>query len=222
LNSGPGTCCWRVFHVKPPEDRLDDIARWLAVTLTSDQRAQLLRFEQWLSQEAVPSGGVGPHETSRLWDRHISDSLAFVTRVGVDTRTLVDVGGGVGLPSIPIAIVRPDLACTLVDRSERRGDLARRAVRILGIANLEIVNADIARTEDRFDVATFRASLRIVEAATATKRLVPQGGVGLFAVSRQVERPSLPKPPEGISFALSPEGAGVLDTPFWLLRMQHS
>jgi 16S rRNA (guanine527-N7)-methyltransferase len=208
--------------VKPSDESFDNIARWLSITLTADQRTLLSRYGQWLEKEAGPAGGIGPSESPRLWDRHIADSLAFVTGIPVDTRTLVDVGGGVGLPSIPIAIARPDLVCTLIDRSEKRARLAQRAVRILGMMNLNIEHTDVDLVHDTFDVATFRASLRIPEAALITKRLIPAGGVGLFAVSRLREAPSLPKAPDGISFMLSSEGAMVLDTPFWLLRMQRS
>jgi len=211
-----------VFHVKPSDTRLDDMESWLGVTLTADQRTQLVRYEQWLSEEAAVAGGIGSGELPRLWDRHIADSLAFLKGVPDGAQTLVDVGGGVGLPSIPIAIVRPDLVCRLIDRSAGRTRLAQRAVRILRIENLQVVHADIDRIRDSFEVATYRASLRVLEAAVSTKRLVPAGGVGLFAVSRRPEPPSLPKAPDGISFTLSSEGAAVLDTPFWLLRMQHS
>ncbi len=208
--------------MKLSDESFDNIARWLAVTLTPDQRNLLSRYGQWLEEEAGPAGGIGPSEGPRLWDRHIADSLVFVTGIPADARTLADVGGGVGLPSIPIAIARPDLICTLIDRSEKRARLAQRAVRILGMTNLNIVPADVDLVQDTFDVATFRASLRIPEAALATKRLIPAGGVGLFAVSRLRKAPSLPKAPDGVSFTLSSEGAMVLDTPFWLLRMQRS
>lgn len=209
-----------MFHVK--HDRFDDIARWLDITLTPDQRALLSKFEQWLAEEAVRAGGVGRKEADRLWDRHIADSLAFIRGIPIDTRTLMDVGGGVGLPSIPIAIVRPELACTLIDRSQRRASLAQRAVRVLAIPNLSVVNLDIDQVHEHFDVATFRASLRMPEAAVVSRRILSGSGVGLFAVSRREQRPSIPTPPDGIDFHLSSEGTGVLDTPFWLLRMQRS
>lgn len=208
--------------MKHPDERFDDMSRWLGVTLTPEQREMLVRFERWLSEEAEPAGVIGSGELPRLWDRHIADSLAFVPGISAESRTLVDVGGGIGLPSIPIAIARPDLACTLIDRSAKRTRLAQRAIRVLGITNLHVVHTDIAQVGDTFDVATFRASLRMYEAAVVTKRVVLASGIGLFAVSRRPERPSLPKAPDGISFTLSSEGAVVLDTPFWLLRMQHS
>jgi 16S rRNA G527 N7-methylase RsmG len=134
-------------------------------------------------------------------------------------RRVVDVGGGVGLPSIPLALLFPDIEFTLVDRSQRRTDLARRAVKILGIDNYEVLALDIAMVDPVFDVALFRASLPIPRAAAALSTCVTPTGTGLLAVSRQIDRPVIPKPPDGITFALSHEGDGILVSPFWLLEM---
>jgi len=208
--------------VKHRDERLTEIARWLEIPLDPGQRASLLRYEEWLADEAVAAGGIGPHEAERLLDRHILDSLAYLRGFPSDTGTVLDVGGGVGLPSIPIAIVQPHLEVTMIDRSERRTSLARRARRILGVENLEITMRDVRDVETRYDVLTFRASLRIGAAATTTKRLTRPGGLGLVGVSRRDETPTVPSAPEGVSFTLSSEGVGVLDSPFWLLRMHHS
>lgn len=208
--------------MKPSPGMFDDVARWLGVTITPHQRALLIEFEGWLGAEAIRSGGIGPREIDRLWDRHILDSFAYIRGIPADATTIVDVGGGVGLPAIPLAIARPDLTCLLVDRSERRVWSARRAIRILELDNIEVAWQDIDTMQGVFDVATFRASLPMTRAAVVTKQLIDRSGVGLFGVSRRKQQPDVPSAPDGISFALSSEGAGVLDTPFWLLRMTLS
>lgn len=211
-----------MFHVEHRTQQFDGIEEWLGIGLSGEQRAKLLRFELWLEEEAIPAGGVGPGEIDRLFDRHLADSLAFLTGFPGDAVSAIDVGGGVGLPSIPLAIVRPDLAFTLVDRSRRRSDLAARASRILGLTNYSTRTQDVTNVEPEFDVALFRASLAIREAASLLSRCTKPAGTGLFAVSRQADRPDIPSAPEGIIFALSHEGDGILETPFWLLNMQFS
>ena len=210
-----------MFHVEHGSETLDAVERWLGVPISSSQWDSLLRFERWLEQEAVPAGGVGPAEGKRLFDRHIVDSLAFQKGIPERAETAIDIGGGVGLPSIPLAIVRPDIRFTLIDRSQRRTDLASRAARILGLTNYSVLTMDVSHGEPTSDVALFRASLPILPAAEALPRCVAPSGVGLFAVSRHTERPSLPNAPEGITFALSHEGDGVLVSPFWLLTMRY-
>ena len=195
---------------------------WLGIDLDVDQRAALTRFEQWLGEEAVPAGGLGPAEVDRLFDRHILDSLAFLKGFPRKVGDVIDAGGGVGLPSIPLAIVRRDVTFTLVDRSRRRTDLAARAARIVGLANYSVKVVDAHDLDPFYDVALFRASLAIPLAADVVLSSIKPSGVGLLAVSRQRERPTVPSAPEGITFALSREGDRILTSPFWLLTMRYS
>ncbi len=202
-------------------ERLHAIADRLGVSWTSDQEALLLRFAEYLATEAVEAGGLGPHEAPRIMERHLGDSLVYLTAVESGDVSLSDVGSGVGLPGIPIAIARPDLDVTLLDRSQRRSDLAARAVRILGLENVVIVRREAHRAGGSWDVVTFRASLPLGEAAEAFRMLTPTTGMGIFGVSRLPDAPSIEEPPPGVSFELRDEASGVLDSPGWLLRMRH-
>lgn len=211
-----------MFHVEHGPEVFDVVEEWLGLELDDGQRLALLRYEQWLGDEAIPAGGIGPGEGDRLLDRHILDSLTFLAGFPEEVASAVDVGGGVGLPSIPLAIVRPETEFTLVDRSARRTDLAARAVRILGLENVGVEAKDVSALAPTFDVALFRASLPIQTAAMALNNCLQPLGTGLFAVSRHSDRPELPSAPEGITFSLSLEGDRVLASPFWLLKMRYS
>jgi 16S rRNA G527 N7-methylase RsmG len=210
-----------MFHVEHGQEAFDRVESWLGIDLASEQRAELLRFERWLSEEAIPAGGIGSAEGGRLFDRHIVDSLAFQVGIPSDARVAVDVGGGVGLPSIPLAIVRPDMEFTLVERSLKRSELASRASRILGLANYSVLAADVSVVDPIYDVALFRASLPVNQAAAALSGIVKPAGVGLLGVSRRSEQPSLSNAPDTVTFAMSREGDGILESPFWLLAMRH-
>ena len=196
--------------------------KWLGIALDTDQRVALTRFEQWLGEEALPAGGLGPGEADRLFDRHILDSLAFLVGFPGEVTTAVDVGGGVGLPSIPLAIARPGVTFTLVERSRRRAELAARAARIVGLSNYSARAMDVHELDPSYDVALFRASLPISLAAGALVTCITPSGAGLLGVSRRRDRPTVPSAPEGITFALSREGDRVLESPFWLLKMRYS
>jgi 16S rRNA (guanine(527)-N(7))-methyltransferase RsmG len=154
-------------------------------------------------------------------DRHICDSLAYLIAIEPYQSSVIDVGSGVGLPAIPIAIVRPDLDVTLLDRSQRRTDLARRAVRILGLDNVTVETGDVKGVKGSWDVVTFRASLALDDATEAFEGLAARTGIGIFGVSRLPDKPSVPEPPPDISYKLHREASEVLDSPSWLLRMRH-
>ncbi len=192
--------------------------------LPTDARVERLhRYERWLVDEAQRAGGIGPSEHERVADRHVADSLMFLHGIPQDAVELADVGSGVGLPGIPLAIARPDLSVTLVDRSQRRTHLASRAVRILGLDNVTVLTQDAsALREPRFDVVAFRASFPPGEAAEVFLQCAGPSGVGLLAMSRSSKRPDAVPAPEGVTFTLTSEGTEVLDSPFWLLRMQRS
>jgi 16S rRNA (guanine527-N7)-methyltransferase len=139
-----------------------------------------------------------------------------------DAGTLVDVGSGVGLPGIPIAIACPSLLVTVVDRAERRTRLAARAVRILGLENVAVSTADIHDINHTFDVVAFRSSLTIEPASKAFQRLASAGGRGIFALNRGEKPIDVPEPGPDTIFRMVSEGSGVLDSAAWFLRMERS
>lgn len=192
-------------------------AEWSGLELSEQQLRTLSRFGRWLGGEGIAAGGLGPGEHARLVDRHIADSLVFAAAwSGSTPRTLIDVGSGVGLPGIPLAAAMPETAVILLDRSERRCRLARRAVRMLELANVEVLHADAGDVAIRCEAAAFRASLPPAEALRVGRGLVVPGGRVVVAASR-TRAPSRPYP-EGADVIVVPEG--VLDSPSWLLRMR--
>jgi 16S rRNA (guanine527-N7)-methyltransferase len=58
------------------------------------------------------------HEPERMLTHHLLDSLALTPHIGAGS--LLDVGSGAGLPGIPLAIARPDLAVTVMDASQKK------------------------------------------------------------------------------------------------------
>jgi 16S rRNA (guanine(527)-N(7))-methyltransferase RsmG len=197
------------------------LASYLGLTIDADTYLRLEQFAGWLVGEAQRAGGIGPAEHLRLFDRHIADSLMYVKGLSPSTTSIVDIGSGVGLPGIPLAILLPDVEVTMVDRSEKRTGLARRCNRMLGLTNVHILTASSEQINGVFDAAVFRASLPIPLAAKAFSQITDDVGVGVVGVSRRQERPVVPEPEHGLVYQLTPYGAEVLDSPFWLLRMTH-
>ncbi len=181
--------------------------------MDEDQIELLQRYRQWLSTEAVEAGGIGPNELDRIDHRHIGDSLLFAGGFQGTPATVLDVGSGVGLPGIPLAVVMPDTRFTLLDRAGRRVDLMKRATRILDLDNVEVVLGDIADWEQPVDSVVSRASLSPEQALTDFRRILNPDGVAVVGGS-WAGRPRV----EGFQPLEIP--ATVLDQRVWLLIMR--
>lgn len=92
-----------------------------------------------------------------IWSRHIADSLQLVAHIPASVRTVIDYGSGAGLPGLVIAIARPDLTVTCVERDQRKAIFLQEAARQLALKNVTICNEDVSRIEGQFDMVTARA-----------------------------------------------------------------
>ena len=125
-------------------------AEWAGTPLTEEQLTKLDLLAIWLVDEAMPAGGLGPREASKVWRRHIADSLAFgvAFKDSEPPSEILDVGTGVGLPGIPLALAFPQTSVTLLDRGGRRITLLHRIVGVLELSNVIIEQADIYSVAD--------------------------------------------------------------------------
>lgn len=209
-----------MFPVKHDDAALRRAADWAQIPLTMSQIDRLRGFGGWLVGEAIAAGALGPAEKHRIVDRHLADSLVFAAAWDLPPNTLIDVGSGAGLPGIPLAIAFPDTEVTLLDRSQRRADLLRRAVRILDLDNASVIEGDVgAAAADGYAGATFRASLPPDQAMKRVRRLLLADGVAVIGIHRGFDRPALPTAPSGVVLELLETPPGILDSPAWHLRM---
>jgi 16S rRNA (guanine527-N7)-methyltransferase len=169
-----------VSHSPEPEETLGvrsvhAVFDWLEYAGDRMRTLELLGgFRSWLATEATVAGGIGPAETDRLWRRHIADSLTFMAGLGRPA-AIVDVGSGVGLPGIPLAIALPEVEFSLLDRSERRCDLANRAIRVLELPNVEVIQGDARTLRLPHDAAVSRAFAAPLEIVGTLRKLLPIG-----------------------------------------------
>lgn len=189
--------------------------KWIGVPATSATVGRLGVYQEWLAEEASRAGGIGPGESDRLEERHLADSLLFA---GVwdqsSSAPVVDLGTGVGLPGIPLAIVAPHRRFLLVDRSGRRVELVRRAIRVLSLSNVDVIQAQIETVDWSNSTVVARASL------PPRDLLGLIGGCGtpheLLVAGSRIERPVVP------GFETVEIPSEILDRPVWILRMAQT
>ena len=198
-----------MFHVK--HEQLAEVLDWVGVVPPDGLLGRLERFERWLVTEGADAGGIGPADVEHVWERHVLDSLMFAIEAG-NPRSILDMGSGVGLPGIPLALLFPEAAVLLVDRSGRRVRLARRAARVCGAENVAVTQASFDElVPQAADLVVMRASLPPNEAPAMMERHRAPGGRSVFGVG--VHRP------EDLECIRFP-GSGILDPGRWLHIMR--
>ena len=204
------------------------VATWAGFPIGDEQAAQLERYAEWLEVEAIPAGGLGPREGERLWGRHIADSLAFAVawRDRPPPSEILDVGSGVGLPGIPLAVLWPGTVVTTLDRGGRRIRLLRRATRVVDLVNVSVAQGDVFAVADEWESVVFRGAVKAPEAVGLSARLVEVGGTAVLGLSRRAEVPTDATDLVNLAGALGLEAevlevpAEVLDATAWLLIMR--
>ena len=107
--------------------------------------------------------------------RHFLESIACARMLPVGIATLLDFGSGAGLPGIPIAICRPEIAVTLAESQGKKAAFLREAVRGLEL-NVAVFAGRAESLPTQFDCVTLRAVDRMEQAVNAAAALVRIGG----------------------------------------------
>lgn len=139
-----------------PTLRLRTVCLQNGLSVTDVQIAQLARFVDLLLEWNQKINLVSRKSANEVWRNHIlhSISVLFVLKLQKGT-SVMDIGTGGGLPGIPLKILRPDLAVTLVD------SIQKKVAAVEAIVNdLKLVGVDTLRTrvEDIPKMKGLRAS----------------------------------------------------------------
>ncbi len=112
--------------------------------------------------------------------KHFLDS-ATVSDSFSDQWSVLDVGCGAGFPSLPLAILRPDLKITSIDSTGKKITFVNRAAELLGLSNLKAICTraeDLVKSDrEKFDACTSRAVARLNVLAELCIPFVKVGGL---------------------------------------------
>ena len=174
-----------MFHVKRPMAALGlmeaQAAAW-GLRLCHDRRGHLQEYARLLASYEL-ANVIGTREVDRILMDHVLDSLScFLHEPLFRAWRLADVGSGGGLPGIPIKILRPDLAMTLVESTGKKASFLRHAIGGLSLRGVEVANTrveDLGRAgghRGAYDVVTCRAVARLSVVAEYCVPLLETGG----------------------------------------------
>jgi len=167
----------------------EQVAAW-GLRLGRDRRRRLQEYARHLAQYDR-ANVIGTRDLDRILIDHVLDSLScFLHEPLFRARRLADVGSGGGLPGIPIKIMRPELATTLVESTGKKDRFLQHAVEGLDLKGVEVANTrveDLGRTRAHrgaYDVVTCRAVGRLSVVAEYCVPLLEAGGCAIAMKGR--------------------------------------
>ena len=145
----------------------------LAMGLPVDEDAlqQLIEYSALLRKWNKTYNLVSSSDLKNFETRHLLDSMSISSHI--QAGTLLDAGTGAGLPGLPLAIVNPDLDCTLLDSAGKKIRFLRQVKRSLGLDNVHPINMRVEdfQSEEGFNSITCRAFCSLAEFAASVRHL---------------------------------------------------
>ena len=86
-------------------------------------------------------------EPKAFAERHLAEALEVASHIAEGIDEFWDVGSGLGIPGVPVAVRRKDLRVRLIESNKRKAIFLEEVARELRLENVNVIN-------ERFDVST--------------------------------------------------------------------
>ena len=146
----------------------------LGLDLPLAAQQKLLAFRDLLLKWNKIYNLTALRDPAQAISHHLLDSLVILPHVGAGN--LLDVGSGGGLPGIPLAIIRPELAVTLVDTVQKKATFLQQAAIELGLKNVAVHHARVEEMSGEYVQITSRAFAELALFVNLTRHLLAPGG----------------------------------------------
>ena len=163
--------------------RLSEGAAALGVTLSDEQRGQLLDYLALLGKWNKVYNLTAVRDPAEMLTHHLLDSLSIIAplrrHTGGQPARLLDVGSGGGLPGVVIAICCPEIQVSCVDAVAKKAAFVQQVAVALRLPNLRGVHARVEAVQDKFDVITSRAFASLADFTQWSAPALAEGAVWL-------------------------------------------
>ncbi len=132
---------------------------------------------------------ISKNDEKFLWEKHIFDSLAIskVFEKFPKGKSLLDIGTGGGFPSVPAAIVYPEIEVFALDSIRKKINAIENMKAALNLQNLHTICERAENLDKKFDIITSRAvaPLKIISSYAAP--LLEKSGYFIAFKSRRAD-----------------------------------
>lgn len=123
----------------------------LGLTPEDEQHEQIIKFFCMVYDEAENGTLIPAEDKGKYFLKYFCDSIQPLLLFGFKNgATYLDVAAGVGFPSIPTAIFRPDLEMTLVEEDDAKRAFLTEVVEELGLEKVTVV-ASLSEVDKKFE-----------------------------------------------------------------------
>ena len=146
----------------------------LGLDLPAAAQQKMLAFRDLLLKWNKIYNLTALRDPQQAISHHLLDSLAILPHVG--DGNLLDVGSDGGLPGIPLAIARPELAVTMVDTVQKKSTFLQQAAIELGLKNVAVHHARVEEMSGQYAQISSRAFAELALFVSLTRHLLAPGG----------------------------------------------
>ncbi len=169
------------FHVK----RILQDAEAAGISLSRTAANKLVEYGIVLVARAVPLGLISEGDSSRMYERHVLDSLRAAAVVPDHGATVLDLGSGAGLPGVVLAVLRPANAFSLLEPKSRAAGFLELAADQLELENVTVINRRAEEVDAQADVVTARAFGPVGRSWSAAVPLLRPGGTLVYFAGKR-------------------------------------
>jgi 16S rRNA (guanine527-N7)-methyltransferase len=162
-----------------PEEFLGEGLRNLDIPASQEAIRAFLLYLEELKKWNRAYNLTSITEDREIVIKHFLDSALYINALkaigGPPGRSIADVGSGAGFPGIPLKILKPELAISLIEPSGKKCAFLRNMKRKLGL-DLEVIEKRVEEVKGNFDIALTRALTKAPDFIKKSRHIVKKGG----------------------------------------------
>lgn len=161
------------------QNKLEAGLQAMGLQIDAEKQAKLIAYLLLINKWNKVHNLTAIRDPLEMVTLHLLDSLSVLPHVqALSPKSLLDVGAGAGLPSIPLAICLPELQVSAIDSVAKKTTFMRQVKGELGLSNfqVEVGRVEALKKDAKFDVIISRAFSEIGLFLKLTKHLLAENG----------------------------------------------